>query len=132
MASNNYDVKISYTEDDIKKVQTKTNLYLQQYGDRGVFHLFKEVAQNCIDEYMDPNYLAFLKSVKESPKKKVIRITHEINSDKVTIEDDGRGIPEDDYPIEITCTRLQSGSKFFRDQGGVSAGEFGVKVGAYA
>ena len=34
--------------------------------------------------------------------------------------------PETDYPIDIFCTKIQSGSKFFRDQGGSSSGEFGV------
>jgi DNA gyrase/topoisomerase IV subunit B len=70
MVKNNFDVQINYIEDDLKKVQTKTNLYIQKYGDMGVFHLFKEVAQNAIDELSDPKYDAFMKSIGESTKRK--------------------------------------------------------------
>lgn len=126
--TNNYDVKIHYTEDDIKKVQTKPNLYVQHYGNLGIFHLFKEVAQNSVDENIDPALTAFLRGIKETVKKRIISITYDRLSDKVTVEDEGRGIPEEDYPIDIVCTKLQSGSKFFRDQGGESSGEFGVGI----
>ena len=44
------DNKIFYIEDDLKKIQTKTNLYLQSFGDKGVFLLFKEAEQNENDE----------------------------------------------------------------------------------
>ena len=125
MASN-YDVQIMYTDDDLKKVQTKSNLYIQKYGNVGVFHLFKEVAQNAIDEYIDPGCKRYLKSIGKESKKRVITIIHDIVTDKLTVEDSGRGIPEDDYPLDVVCTKLQSGSKFFRDQGGNSSGEFGV------
>lgn len=128
MAANNYDVRMYYTEDDLKKVQTKTNLYIQKYGDMGIYHLFKEAAQNGIDEYIDPACISFLKALGESIKKLVLHITHDRITDRVTIEDNGRGIPEEDYPIDIVCTKLQSGSKFYRDQGGKSSGEFGVGI----
>ena len=128
MADKNFDVKVMYIEDDMAKVQTKTNLYIQKYGNMGVFHLFKEVAQNSIDEVINPGLIAFLKSTGEDKKKRIIKITYDRLTDKTTIEDDGRGIPEEDYPIDIVCTKLQSGSKFFRDQGGSSSGEFGVGI----
>ena len=35
------DVKMQYLESDIRKIQVKTNMYLQSYGEDGVFHLFK-------------------------------------------------------------------------------------------
>jgi len=47
------DVVMNYYEDDIKKIQVKTNLYIKQYGPAGAFHLFKEGAQNSIDECID-------------------------------------------------------------------------------
>ena len=111
----NKDVKMSYIEDDMKKVQVKTNLYIQKYGYMGVFHLAKEIIQNSIDELEDPDTIG-----------KKIKVTYNELDDKLIIEDDGRGIPEEDYPIDVTCTKLQSGSKFFRSQGGKSSGEFGV------
>lgn len=130
--TNNFDTKIQYIEDDIEKIQTKPNLYIQKYGDAGIFHLFKEIAQNCIDEETDPACIAFLQHIKENTSKMPIKIVHDVISDRVTIEDCGRGIPEDDYSVEIVCTKNQSGSKFHRDQGGASSGEFGVKTGAAA
>lgn len=111
------DVTMAYIADDMQKVQVKTNLYIQKYGYMGVFHLAKEVIQNSIDELEDPD-----------TNGSKIKITYDELDDKLTVEDDGRGIPEETYPIDITCTKLQSGSKFFRSQGGKSSGEFGVGI----
>lgn len=123
-----FDVNIHYTENDIEKVQNKTNWFLQKYGDLGVFHLYKEGAQNSIDEYEDPKCVKFLKSIGEGKKKRILKTTYDKLTDRVTIEDSGRGIPEDDYSVEVVCTKLQSGSKFQRDQGGKSSGEFGLGI----
>lgn len=109
------DVKMFYIDDDIKKIQTKTNMYIQNYGPEGAFHLGREIGQNDIDECIDP----------ESNGKNII-FSYDKLTDKFTCEDDGRGFPEVDYPLDIFCTKNQSGSKFFRNQGGDSAGEFGV------
>ena len=109
------DVKMFYIEDDIKKVQTKPNLYLQNYGPEGVFHLGREIFQNSFDECTD-----------QESEGNSIYISYDILSEMVTCEDNGRGFPEKDYPLDIFCTKLQSGSKFNRDQGGNSSGEFGV------
>ena len=109
------DVKMFYIEDDIKKIQTKTNLYIQKYGPEGAFHLVREIIQNSIDEVIDP----------ESNGSNIY-ISYDMENDKLVCEDDGRGFPETDYNLDIFCTKNQSGSKFFRDQGGSSAGEFGV------
>ena len=78
-------------------------------------HLAREIIQNNIDECIDPE-----------SNGSVIHITYDKLSDMLTCEDNGRGFPEKDYPLDIFCTKNQSGSKFFRDQGGDSAGEFGV------
>ena len=109
------DVEMFYIESDIKKIQTKTNLYLQKYGPAGAFHLAREIIQNNIDECIDPE-----------SNGSSIYISYDKETDMLTCEDDGRGFPEKDYPLDIFCTTNQSGSKFFRDQGGESAGEFGV------
>ena len=37
-SSKNNDVKMFYIDDDIEKIQTKTNLYLKQYGEAGASH----------------------------------------------------------------------------------------------
>ena len=110
----NKDVKIQYAEDDLEKVQLKPNMYIQKFGPLGTFHLSKECIQNSFDELEDPN-----------TNGSKILIKYDKLNDKLYIEDDGRGIPEETYPIDIVCTKLQSGSKFFRENGNTS-GEFGV------
>ena len=117
MANSTNDVKMYYIDDDISKIQTKTNLYIKQYGEAGASHLCREVIQNSIDEVID----------KESPGTHIL-ITYDRNTDTLKCEDDGRGFPETDYPMDIFCTKIQSGSKFFRDQSGATAGEFGLTV----
>ena len=106
------DVKMEYLESDIRKIQVKTNMFLQSYGAGGVFHLFKEVAQNGLDEVSDEN---------SDGRSVYIRI--DTLEDSAYVEDDGRGFPETDFPLDIFCTTLQSGSKFKRESGGKTAGE---------
>lgn len=113
------DVQMYYVESDIEKIQTKTNLYLQAYGPAGAFHLVREVVQNSIDECIDT----------DSPGKNIY-IAYDIATDTFTCEDDGRGFPEQDYHMEIFCTKIQSGSKFFRSQSGGTSGEFGLGLTA--
>ena len=113
------DVKMYYVESDIEKIQTKTNLYLTSYGSEGAFHLVREVIQNSIDECIDS----------DSPGSTII-IGYDILTDTLTCEDDGRGFPETDYPIDIFCTKIQSGSKFFRTTGSGTSGEFGMGLTA--
>ena len=118
MASKN--VKIQYAEDDLEKVQLKPNMYIQKFGALGTFHLAKECIQNSFDEFEDPD-----------TNGSEVLIKYDKKIDKLYIDDNGRGIPEDTFPIDIVCTKLQSGSKFQRENGR-SSGEFGVKSGALA
>lgn len=113
------DVVMSYFEDDIKKIQVKTNLYIKSYGSAGAFHLFKEVAQNSIDECIDMDSMGSMIDIRIDKK-----------TDRAIIEDDGRGFPEKDFPLDIFCTKIQSGSKFYRDQSGGTSGEFGLGLTA--
>jgi len=106
------DSKFIYIEDDIKKIQTKINLYLKAYGRIGVFHLGKEVIQNAWDECSNPKSCGRLT--------KVIIDTLE---NSLTVEDDGRSIPEVDYPLEICCTKMQSSTKLNGEDGAIGAGE---------
>ena len=109
------DDKLEFIESDIKKIQMKTGMYISYVGEKGALHLAKEGIQNAIDECENKN----------SPAKNIM-ITLDLLEDSLTVEDDGRGIPEDSFPLDIVCTKLQSGSKFTREQGGKSSGENGV------
>lgn len=109
------DTKMMYIENDIDKIKLKTNGYIQEYGRAGTFHLVREVVQNSIDECLDS----------DSPGKN-IHLTYDLDTGIFTSEDDGRGFPEKDYPMNIFVEKIQSGSKFYRESGTASAGEFGV------
>lgn len=109
------DSKMYHLADDIQKVQVKTNMYINEYGPSGAFHLAREIVQNNFDECLD----------KDSPGK-TIEVSYDKATDILTSEDDGRGFNEKEFPMSIFCTTLQSGSKFFREGGAASSGEFGV------
>lgn len=108
------DDKRSYIEDDIKKIQTKPGMYISYLGERGALHLAKEVIQNAIDECMND----------ESPAD-TIKVELDITTGILSVEDNGRGIPENDLPMDILCTKIQSGSKFTRSNNVNTAGENG-------
>ena len=110
------DSKMYYLEEDIQKIQVKTNMYINEYGEAGAFHLAREIIQNNFDECLDD----------DSPGNE-INISYDRATDILTSSDNGRSFNEKDYPMKIFCTTLQSGSKFFRNAGAASAGEFGVK-----
>lgn len=113
------DDKIDYIEDDIQKVQMKTGMYISYLGKKGALHLSKEIINNAIDEAIN----------KKSSCKKII-ISYYTDTDTLVTEDDGRGIPENEFPLDIVCTKLNSGSKFTREQGGSTAGENGTGLTA--
>lgn len=109
------DSKMYYLEEDIQKIQVKTNMYINEYGEAGAFHLAREIIQNNFDECLDD----------DSPGNE-IDIEYDRETDILRSSDNGRGFNETDFPMSIFCTTLQSGSKFFRSSGAESAGEFGV------
>ena len=49
----NNDGKIYYADDDLKKIQLKPNMYIQNFGSLGTFQLSKECIQNSFDELED-------------------------------------------------------------------------------
>jgi DNA gyrase/topoisomerase IV subunit B len=109
------DSKMIHIESDIRKVQIKTNMYINEYGEAGSFHMGREMVQNGFDECLD----------KDSPGD-TIEISYDKSTDILKVEDNGRSFDESDYPIDIFMTTLQSGSKFFRESGTATSGEFGV------
>lgn len=109
------DSKMYHISSDIQKIQVKTNMYINEYGEEGAFHLAREIIQNNFDECLD-----------EDSDGNKIEISYDIATDILRSEDNGRGFNESVYPMSVFCTTLQSGSKFFRETGAASAGEFGV------
>lgn len=114
------DDNISYIEDDVEKIQTKPGMYISYLGEKGALHLVKEAVNNAIDECVNP----------KSPGNHVL-IQYDDDNNAVYVTDNGRGLPID--KAEIVCTKIQSGSKFSRDEEVIdvfkktfSAGENGV------
>ena len=88
-------------------------MYISYIGHKGALHLCKELINNAIDECINEN----------SPGN-AIDIFVDETENKITVTDNGRGIPFD--KMEVICTTLQSGSKFTREgSGSSSAGENG-------
>lgn len=109
------DSQMFHLEEDIQKIQVKTNMYIHEYGEQGAFHLSREIIQNNFDECLD-----------EDSEGDTIEINYDRATDIMTASDNGRSFNESKFPMKIFCTTLQSGSKFFRSSGSPSSGEFGV------
>ncbi len=108
------DSELYHLSSDIQKIQIKTNMYLYEYGREGSFHLAREIIQNNFDECLD-----------EFSNGNKIEISYDHASGILKTSDNGRSFNESVYPMATFATTIQSGSKFFRDAGSPSAGEFG-------
>jgi len=124
MAKQYQDDNITWIESDIEKIQKKTGMYISYVGSKGALHLAKEVINNAIDECIS----------KKSPGNTVL-IYFDEGSNRLSVMDNGRGIPFD--KVELVCTKIQAGSKFTRDadKKGIenkafTAGENGVGITA--
>ena len=112
------DDKHVHIEDDIKKIQKKPGMYIGNKGERGAFHLSREIANNNIDEGINS----------ASPCDHITFVLDKTKNELMS-SDNGRGIPFD--MAETLTTKLQSSSKMDRTgHGGASAGENGVGMKA--
>jgi DNA gyrase/topoisomerase IV subunit B len=108
---------VEHREDDLDKIKEKPSMYIGKIGSAGSLHLFKEVFNNMVDECTNPN----------SPGNE-IDVLFDETENKVTVSDNGRGIPFEN--MLLVCTKLQAGSKFTRKGSGGSAGENGKMYAA--
>lgn len=102
----------------LEPVRLRPGMYIGSTGPEGLHHLIWEIVDNSIDEAMQGNANHIIVSLLENGK--------------VSVEDNGRGIPVDIHPVtkksalETILTTLHAGGKFENKAYKVSGGLHGV------
>ncbi|CRX36993.1 / parE / DNA topoisomerase 4 subunit B /:480752 Reverse [Candidatus Hepatoplasma crinochetorum] len=90
--------------ENLDAVRKRPGMYIGDTSSRGLHHLFKEILDNAVDEYL----AGFANKIKITLTKK----------NSIIIKDNGRGIPVDIHPktnkttVETIFTILHAGGKF--------------------
>jgi DNA gyrase subunit B len=120
-------VKSAYTAEDItvleglEPVRKRPGMYIGSTDEKGLHHIVTEIIDNSVDEAIP----GFAKNIWITVGQK----------NKVTVTDDGRGIPIDKHKsglsaLEVTMTKLHAGGKFGSTAYQASAGLHGVGASA--
>ncbi len=121
-AKNGYSADQISVLEGLEPVRKRPGMYIGSTGPDGLFHLLREVVDNCFDEAMAGHADA-------------ISITL-LPGDKISVTDNGRGIPVDTHKqygvsaLELVMTKLHAGGKFGGESSGykISGGLHGVGV----
>jgi DNA gyrase subunit B len=112
-ATKKYDSSSIVTLKGLEAVRKRPTMYIGTLGVEGCFHLFREIFDNCLDEFM-------------GGWGKTIWVSMDKDGRGVTVRDEGRGIPVDNGALEHLLTTLHSGGKFEEGAYATSAGLNGV------
>ncbi len=121
-SQNGYSAEQISVLEGLEPVRKRPGMYIGSTGPDGLFHLLREVVDNSFDEAM-------------AGHANEITITL-LSNDKVSVSDNGRGIPVDMHKqygvsaLELVMTKLHAGGKFGGDSSGykISGGLHGVGV----
>ncbi|WGH27071.1 MAG: DNA gyrase subunit B [Candidatus Shikimatogenerans bostrichidophilus] len=116
----NYTAKNIQYYENIEHIRKRPSMYIGDVNINGLHHILYELINNSLDEYL------------EGYCKNIIIIIN--NDTTITIKDDGRGIPIDNFKyknknisaLEIVMTKIGSGSKFDKLSYKYSSGLHGV------
>ncbi len=118
MADNSYSAKDIQVLEGLEPVRKRPGMYIGSTDINGLHELVKEIIDNSVDEAL----AGFAKNVW------IVIGTDE----KITVADDGRGIPVEIHPkakkstLEVTMTILHAGGKFGEGAYKISGGLHGV------
>jgi len=121
--SNKYDSSSIQVLKGLESVRKRPGMYIGSTGCDGLHQLLCEVVDNSVDEHV-------------SGHARFICVTLDEKKNKITVEDDGRGIPVDHHEgenksaLELVLTTIHAGGKFDDKTYTNSSGLHGVGLSA--